>query len=254
MYYITYIFTMAGLGNSVLISSSIQFVINVVMTIPALIFVDRWGRRPTMLVGAFLMMTWLVINAALLGHFSVKPYPGQFNNAAESMSITGRPAKAVIACTFLFVASYAPTWGPVSWIYPPELYPLRVRGKAVALTTSANWIFNFALAYFVPPAFENISWKVYVVFAVFCAAMFVHVYFLFPETSQKLLEEVEEIFDDSTPGSIKYLGTPAWKTHVDTNAVRFERGELDAEEKFAMRASHENNSPERVAEEPKAAE
>jgi MFS family permease len=231
MYYITYIFTMAGLGNNVLLPSSIQFIINVVMTVPALIFVDRWGRRPTMLVGAFLMMTWLVINAALLGHFSVKPYPGEFNNAAESMSITGAPAKAVIACTYLFVASYAPTWGPVSWIYPPELYPLRVRGKAVALSTSANWIFNFALAYFVPPAFENIRWQVYVVFAVFCFAMFWHVYFLFPETSQKLLEEVEDIFDDSTPGSIRFLGTPAWKTHVDKNSARFERGELDPEEK-----------------------
>jgi MFS family permease len=231
MYYITYIFTMAGLGNNVLLPSSIQFIINVVMTVPALIFVDRWGRRPTMLVGAFLMMTWLVVNAALLGHFSVKPYPGEFNNAAESMSITGAPAKAVIACTYLFVASYAPTWGPVSWIYPPELYPLRVRGKAVALSTSANWIFNFALAYFVPPAFANIRWQVYVVFAVFCFAMFWHVYFLFPETSQKLLEEVEDIFDDSTPGSIRFLGTPAWKTHVDKNSARFERGELDPEEK-----------------------
>ena len=249
MYYITYIFTMAGLGSNVLLPSSIQFIINVVMTVPALIWVDRWGRRPTMLVGAFLMMTWLVINAALLGHYSVPPGVNEFNNAAESMSITGHPAKAVIACTYLFVASYAPTWGPVSWIYPPELYPLRVRGKAVALSTSANWIFNFALAYFVPPAFENIKWKVYVVFAVFCFSMFWHVFFLFPETSQKLLEEVEEIFDDTTPGSIRYLGTPAWKTHVDTRTVRFERGELDAEEKFAMQQHNENNngSPEGAA-------
>lgn len=238
MYYITYIFTMAGLGSNVLLPSSIQFIINVVMTVPALIFVDRWGRRPTMLVGAFLMMTWLIINGALLGAYSVPPTPGQFSSAAESMSITGPPAKAVIACTYLFVASYAPTWGPVSWIYPPELYPLRVRGKAVALSTSANWIFNFALAYFVPPAFANIRWQVYIVFAVFCFSMFVHVYFLFPETSQKLLEEVEEIFDDTTPGSIRYIGTPAWKTSVAHHTIRLERGELDPEDKLG-RESHE---------------
>ena len=56
MYYITYVFTMAGLtGNNLLVSSSIQYVINVVMTVPALLFVDRWGRRPTLLVGAALM-------------------------------------------------------------------------------------------------------------------------------------------------------------------------------------------------------
>jgi MFS family permease len=251
--YITYIFTMAGLGANVLLPSSIQFIINVVMTVPALIFVDRWGRRPTLLVGAFLMMTWLVINAGLLGAFAKVPGKTQFSSSAESMYIVGAPSKAVIACTYLFVASYAPTWGPISWIYPAELYPLRVRGKAVALCTSANWIFNFALAYFVPPAFANIRWEVYVVFAVFCAAMFLHVLFLFPETSQKPLEEVEEIFDDTTPGSIRFIGTPAWKTHIDTNARRLERGEMDAEEKFGM-ATHHNASRERAAEIPKTAE
>jgi len=251
MYYITYVFTMAGLSSNVLLPSSIQFIINVVMTVPALLYVDRWGRRPTLLVGAFLMMTWMFINGALFAHYSVKPRPKQFPSAAESMSITGAPAKAVIACTYLFVASFAPTWGPVSWIYPPELYPLRVRGKAVALSTSANWAFNFALAYFVPPAFANIRWEVYIIFGVFCVAMFLHVLFLFPETSQKPLEEVEEIFDDTTPGSIKYIGTPAWKTHVDTRTRRIERGEMDSEEKFERQGSHDEHHLPARTEEPR---
>ena len=43
MYYITYVFTMAGLGDSVLLPSSITFIINVAMTVPALIWVDAWG-------------------------------------------------------------------------------------------------------------------------------------------------------------------------------------------------------------------
>jgi MFS family permease len=55
---------MAGLkGTNILLSSSIQYVINVIMTIPALIWIDRWGRRPMFLVGAALMMTWLFVNA-----------------------------------------------------------------------------------------------------------------------------------------------------------------------------------------------
>ncbi|RDW94825.1 putative high-affinity glucose transporter [Coleophoma crateriformis] len=249
MYYITYIFTMAGLSSSVLLPSSIQYIINVVMTVPALLFIDRWGRRKPLLIGAFFMMTFLFINAALLAVYSVKPAPHEFPSASESMKITGSPAKALIACTYLFVASYAPTWGPVSWIYPPELYPLRVRGKAVALATSANWAFNFALAYFVPPAFANITWKTYILFGVFCVAMFIHVLFVFPETAQKPLEEVEEIFDYTTPGSIKYLGTPAWKTHVDSHTRRMERGEMDPEEKFGRQASHDDD-PEVAAAQP----
>ena len=146
----------------------------------------------------------------------------------SSWSVSGPPSKAVIACSYLFVASYAPTWGPVSWIYPPELYPLRVRGKAVALATSANWAFNFALGYFVPPAFVNIKWQTYLVFGVFCVAMFVHVFFMFPETAGKTLEEVEALFTD--PHGPKYVGTPAWHTKVTTRRVReLERGEVDAE-------------------------
>ena len=73
--------------------------------------------------------------------------------------------------------------------------------------------------------------------------MFLHVLFLFPETSQKPLEEVDEIFDDSTPGSIKYIGTPAWKTHVDKRTRRIERGEMDSEEKFDRHTSRDEHHP-----------
>jgi hypothetical protein len=76
--------------------------------------------------------------------------------------------------------------------------------------------------------------------------MFFHVLFLFPETSQKPLEEVEEIFDDTTPSSFKYIGTPAWKTHVDTRTRRLERGEMDSEEKFDRHASQEEHHRDAV--------
>ncbi|POS86566.1 putative high-affinity glucose transporter [Erysiphe pulchra] len=227
MYYITYIFTMAGLGSNVLLSSSIQFIINVVMTVPALLYVDNWGRRPTLLIGAFLMMAILFTNACLLAIHGRKPYPGEFSNASESISISGAPAKGVIACTYLFVAVYAPTWGPVSWIYPSEIYPLRLRSKAVAVSTSANWAFNFALAYFVPPAFQNIQWRVYLLFGIFCAAMLIHVYLLFPETSKKSLEEVDAIFNDQSIGSFPYIGTPAWKTKKGGKARPIETVNLE---------------------------
>ncbi|KAF1835132.1 high affinity glucose transporter [Decorospora gaudefroyi] len=235
MYYITYVFGMAGLnGNIGLVASSIQYVINVLMTIPALLFMDRWGRRPMFVIGAVLMMTWMFANAGLMATYGEPAPPGGLNNIAEeSWVISGAPARAVIACTYLFVASYAPTWGPASWVYPPEIFPLRIRGKAVALATSSNWIFNFALSYFVPPAFVNIQWRVYLIFGVFCAAMAVHTFFLFPETAGKTLEDVEEMF---------MAGVPAWKTKVEYSSTRrAERGELDSEKAAAY-----EHSPERV--------
>lgn len=230
MYYITYIFAMAGLSGNELLPSGIQFIINVVMTVPALIWMDRWGRRPTLLVGAFFMCLWQCVNAGLFATHSRLARENEFSTPAISMVIGGTASKAVIASTYLFVASYAPTWGPVSWTYPSELYPLRVRGKAVALATSANWAFNFALAFFVPPAFHNITWKTYVLFAVFCFTMFIHVFFMFPETANKPLEDVIDIFDDTKPGSVKFIGTPAWRTHNQRKEIlRVERNEVSDE-------------------------
>lgn len=103
---------------------------------------------------------------------------------------------------------------------------LRVRGKAVALATSANWAFNFALGYFVPPAFVNIKWQTYLVFGVFCFSMLVHVFFMFPETAGKTLEEVVDLFED--PKGIKYVGTPAWKTRISTKrTILMEHNQFD---------------------------
>lgn len=228
VYYITYVFRMAGYeGNANLIASSIQYIINVFMTVPALIWIDRWGRRPTLLIGAAFMLIWMYANAGIMAtHGTV--VPGGIDGIAEqSMRLSGAPAKGVIASTYLFVASYAITWGPASWVYPPELYPLRVRGKAVSLATSGNWAFNTALGLFVPVAFANIRWKTYIIFGVFCTAMFLHVFFLFPETAGKTLEETEHMFTD--PEGIPYIGTPAWKTKKHTKAVEaLERGDVDA--------------------------
>ncbi|SMQ47495.1 unnamed protein product [Zymoseptoria tritici ST99CH_1A5] len=226
MYYITYVFAMAGLtGNTLLVSSSIQYVINVVMTLPGLYLVDRIGRRPLLLVGSTLMATWLFANAGLLASYGTDPGPKGVGGIKEaSVQVSGPPSKAVIACSYLFVASYAPTWGPVSWIYPPELFPNHLRGKATAFATSANWAFNFALGYFVPPAFVSIKWKTYLVFAIFCVAMTIHVFFLFPETGGKPLEDITEMFED--PNGIPYIGTPAWKTKNFTGtAQKLEKGE-----------------------------
>ncbi|KAL8950837.1 MAG: hypothetical protein Q9222_003158 [Ikaeria aurantiellina] len=246
MYYITYVFLMAGQsGNANLVSSSIQYVINVIMTIPALLFIDRWGRRPTLLIGAALMMTWLFANAGILASYGHWAGPnGVDNTPAASWEVRGAASKGVIACSYLFVASYAPTWGPVSWIYPPELYPLRVRGKAVSLATSSNWAFNFALGYFVPPSFVNIKWHTYIIFGVFCLSMFIHVFFMFPETAGKTLEEVVDLFED--PNGIKYVGTPAWKTRISTKrTLMLEHNQYDPAGEAEKGPGYHEESPDR---------
>jgi len=248
MYYINDVFAMAGYsGEASLLASSINYVINVFMTIPALLWMDRWGRRPTLLVGAFFMCVWMLANAGILATHGVVQENAVV--ASQSMKVTGGPAKAMVACTYLFVASFAPTWGPVSWTYPPELFPLRLRGKGVALATSSNWAFNTALGLFVPEAFANIKWKTYLVFAIFLIAMFIHVFFLFPETAGKTLEETEAIFED--PNGIRYIRTPAWKTRVSSRrTARLEAGDvadLEAKDSHVPVSQTERVEPEKTS-------
>lgn len=57
--------------------------------------------------------------------------------------------------------------------------------------------FNLALAFFVPPAFENITWRTYIIFGVFCFVMVPHIFLTYPETSGKTLEEIDTIFDNN---------------------------------------------------------
>ncbi|KAH8692594.1 putative MFS glucose transporter [Talaromyces proteolyticus] len=245
MYYITYVFGMAGYsGNANLLASSIQYIINVLMTLPALVYIDRWGRRPTMMVGSILMAIWMFTNAGIMGGTGVVVPGGVHNIAAESMQVSGSAAKGLIACTYLFVASYAPTWGPCSWIYPPELYPLRLRGKGVALSTSGNWAFNTALGLFTPTSFENIRYKTYILFGVFNICMTIHVFFGFPETAGKTLEETEAMFED--PAGIKYIGTAPWKTRVAfKRVVELEQGQIDPKA-VALGGDHVEHATEDV--------
>lgn len=227
---------MAGYsGNANLLASSIQYIINVVMTIPGLLFMDMWGRRYTFLAGFLLMLIFMYANAGIAASYSTFVPWAQRSSEEVSMNLSGAPAKGLIACTYLFVASYAPTVGPASWAYPPELLPLSLRGKGVALATSANWACNMALGLFTPVAFANIRWQTYIIFGVFNTVAFLHAFFLFPETAGKTLEEVEQIFTD--PNGIPYLGTPAWKTTMKTrHTLSLERGHFDIEKKAA---SHE---------------
>jgi MFS family permease len=134
---------MAGLtGNVNLISSSIQYVINVTMTIPTLIYIDRWGRRPLLIWGAFLMALWMFIVGGVMGHYG-NPVSSIQGNSNLTWQVTGAPATACIACTYLFVASFAPTWGPAAWVYVSEIFPLKYRAKANGLCAATNCKLTF---------------------------------------------------------------------------------------------------------------
>ncbi|CEH11717.1 sugar transporter [Ceraceosorus bombacis] len=234
MYYIGYVFQMAGISDteSNTKSSSIQYAINVVMTVPALIYLDRWGRRPTLLIGAALMGACMLINGIILATCggpvdrSLPINADLPDTVSWRLPAGGASGRAMIAFTYLFVASYAPTWGPVSWVYPSEVPVQRLRAKSGSISAAGNWMFNFALSYFVPPAFKNLnSYGCYFLFFAFNVMMFIHVFLAFPETKGKSLEEIAAIFESNVP---------AWRSskvlkdvhRADDLAQAVARGEL----------------------------
>ncbi|KAF9204427.1 hypothetical protein BGZ59_001042, partial [Podila verticillata] len=222
MYYIVFIFQGAGIQgeDANLKASSIQYVLNVLFTIPAILFIDRWGRRPVLIAGSTFMALWLFLIGGLMGKYgSATSFDG---NKTTTWAIQDNDAAshAVIACSYLFVCSFAISWGPVSWTYPAEIYPLRIRAKAVSLSTASNWAFNFILAYAVPPALQNIQYRTYYIFAGFCVAMTIHVFFMFPETKGRTLEEMDELFNSDVP---------AWKTRALPIGKQNVEDDLEAE-------------------------
>ncbi|QBM88660.1 MFS transporter, sugar porter (SP) family [Metschnikowia aff. pulcherrima] len=204
MYYIVYIFQMAGYsGNTNLVPSLIQYIINMAVTVPALFCLDLLGRRTILLAGAAFMMAWQFGVAGILATYSEPAY------ISDTVRITipddhKSAAKGVIACCYLFVCSFAFSWGVGIWVYCSEVWgDSQSRQRGAALATSANWIFNFAIAMFTPSSFKNITWKTYIIYATFCACMFIHVFFFFPETKGKRLEEIGQLWDE---------GVPAWRS------------------------------------------
>ena len=169
-----------------------QYILNVVFTIPAIIYIDKWGRRPMLLAGTLLMGFWLYLVGGLQGGFG---HWGTIDSDRVWMiENNDGVTKAVIVFSYFFVCSFAITMGPVSWTYPAEIFPMRVRAKAVSMSTAANWVFNFALAWAVPPGLSTIAWKTYFIFGTFNFAAFIHIFFMFPETAGRTLEEIEEVF------------------------------------------------------------
>ncbi|KAK9233762.1 general substrate transporter [Lipomyces kononenkoae] len=212
MYYTRYVLAASGVANPKL-ASSVQYIINVVMTMPCVVWTDVWGRRSSVLVGAIMMSVWLFLIGGLLMRYGK---PNADPNEPFTWQIVNHPAVShtILACTYLFVATFAISWGPVSWIYPPEVIPLRVRAKGVSLATAANWATNFALGLSVPPLFRSIRWALFFLFGVFNVGAFFNVLFVMPETKQRTLEEMDEIFEH---------GDPLWKSFT----IRGDANKLD---------------------------
>lgn len=148
---------------------------------PAVFLVERVGRRKLMLFGAAGQAATMAILAGV-------------NSESERDSNNKAAAIAGIVFLFVFNSFFAVGWLGMTWLYPAEIVPLRIRAPANALSTSGNWIFNFMVVMITPVAFDTIGYQTYIIFAVINAFMVPSVYFFYPETAYRSLEEMDSIF------------------------------------------------------------
>ena len=141
MYYIVYVFQMAGLsGNVTLYSAIIQYVIFVVTTGMILPVIDRFPRRVVLMTGSIISCILMFTIAAVFatsGHH-VDEVDG--NTALRYVVTNGKAAKAIISMMYIFVGVYGFTWAPTGWIYCSEVFPLQWRAKGVGLSAATNWM------------------------------------------------------------------------------------------------------------------
>jgi MFS family permease len=153
--------------------------------------VDRIGRRKPLIIGPILMAGFLAWQAAIASRFANPEYKNQGVGIAGLVSM------------FLFSGAFSASFGPVSWIYQSEIFPMNQRALGTAISTAANWLNNVIIGQVTPYGFKTLGWKYFFVFVATNVTNAIVSFFLFPETKGKTLEEIGLIFGDTNVRTFK---------------------------------------------------
>jgi SP family galactose:H+ symporter-like MFS transporter len=197
IYYADTIFAKAGFATPADQAAATTWAVggvNVLATFIAVAYVDRFGRRPLLLAGLVGMGAALT-TVGIAFHF--------MDDVDTSGAGTGGPSTAgivTLVALVVFIASFAFSLGPVVWTVINEVFPGRVRGRAVAFATAVNWGAAFLVSQFFLTLLDWLgSSATFWLFAAFAAVAFVWIWRKVPETKGRSLEEIERFWDDDDP-------------------------------------------------------
>lgn len=188
-YYGTAFFQNSGIKDPFLTQVATN-IVNVFMTLPGMWGIERFGRRPLLIWGAVVMCICEFLVAIIGVTISVHNTAGQ---------------KALVALVCIYIAAFAATWGPIAWVVVGEIFPLNVRAKAMSLAVASNWLWNFGIGYATPylvnpgPGNAGLQSKVFFIWGSTCACCIVFAFLCIPETKGLSLEQVDLLYQNSTP-------------------------------------------------------
>jgi MFS family permease len=187
IYYAPTIFGQLGLSGQTtsLLATGVYGIVNTLSTLPALFLIDKVGRRPLLMCGAFGTFVSLVIVGGIIGGYG------------SSLVSHKAAGWAGIAFIYIYDVNFSYSFAPIGWVLPSEIFNLGPRSKAMSITTSTTWMCNFVIGLVTPDMLATISWGTYIFFAVFCLLALAFTYFYVPETRGKSLEDMDVIFGDT---------------------------------------------------------
>jgi sugar porter (SP) family MFS transporter len=177
---------MRGDTVTLLVSGGIG-IVQFLAVFPAIIFLDRWGRKPLLKGGSAIMA---------VSHFMIAILIHLFQDDWGSNTVA---AWVAVFCMYIFTAAYGMSFGPIGWVLPSEVFPLSMRSKGVSLSTASNWTNNFLIGLITPPLMEMSSAATFIIFACACFGAYLWSSYVVPETAGVSLEEMDAVFG-STAG------------------------------------------------------
>jgi MFS transporter, SP family, sugar:H+ symporter len=159
--------------------------VNILATIPAMVLVDRIGRKPLLLVGSLGMTLTLGAMAVVFATAGV---------GADGKPLLGHTAAvAGLTAANLYIVAFAVSWGPVMWVLLGEMFPNQMRGAGLALSGATNWLANFAVTVTFLPLLTAISLAgSYALYATAAAISLPFVWLTVRETKGKTLEQMKD--------------------------------------------------------------
>ncbi len=172
LYYAPRIFeSMGAAKDASMMQTIIMGLVNVIFTVVAILTVDKWGRKPLLMVGSVGMA---------IGMFAI--------GTLAFMKIIGISTLVFI---IIYTASFMMSWGPICWVLISELFPNKIRGKAVAVAVAAQWAANYFISSTYPAMMEFSSGGTYFFYGIMSVLSLIFVWKMVPETKNKTLEEME---------------------------------------------------------------
>ncbi|MGA8533580.1 MAG: sugar porter family MFS transporter [Candidatus Tumulicola sp.] len=177
IYYGPQIFQMAGIGSASasILAQTLVGTVNVLLTLVAIFFVDRLGRKPLLYIG----LAGMFLALATLGIAFAQPH------------LSGSLGTIALTSMMVYVGCFAFSLGPIVWLLISEIFPLSARGLGMSISTLANWVGNFLVSQFFLTMINKLGRPLtFWVYAALCIVTILFIRAMVPETKRELLEDI----------------------------------------------------------------